>query len=401
MNILMLTSVYPYEEDKNTNATKVVQYFTHEWVLQGHNVLVIHNMHRYPNIVHQIPGKLKGLLATHLGFDIPDLADIQEFRFQDQGVVAWRLPIKKYIPHGEHPKKILQAQVKKIQKVLNQEDFHPDIIMGHWMSPQAQLIQDLKQIYGCRTSLVLHGRGYINNKRFDCSKYLPYIDRLGCRSQADAIFVQQALCMDHLPFVCYSGVPEYFVKKYNFDEEKFRVIPQKWRFIYVGRLVRYKQIDKVLTALSRIKDTEFVFDIIGSGSEEIPLKRLSHQLGIAEKVVFHGRMPREQVLEYMKAAHCFVMISQGEVFGLVYLEAMATSCITIGSTGEGIDGVIRNNENGYLCPAGDTDALVRTIEHILDSPPQQLTALALNGYRTACQFTDSNVARWYLEEVSR
>ena len=38
MNIVMLTSVYPHEEDKNTNATKVVQYFAREWVKQGNQL---------------------------------------------------------------------------------------------------------------------------------------------------------------------------------------------------------------------------------------------------------------------------------------------------------------------------------------------------------------------------
>ena len=401
MNIVMLTSVYPHEEDKNTNATKVVQYFTREWVKQGHKVVVIHNMHRYPDLVHCIPGKIKGVLATRLGFDIPDLSDVRELKFMDQGVEVWRLPIKKYIPHGEHPKALLRAQAEKIRKLLDDENFRPDIIMGHWMSPQAQLIRELKQIYGCRTSLVLHGRGYIGDRRFDCGKYLPFVDKLGCRSRAEAEYAQKALGLEETPFICYSGVPDSFVEKYSFSAEKFRETPQKWRFVYVGRLVRYKQIDKVLTALSRLKDTDYVFDIIGSGSEEEPLKALSTQLGINDKVIFHGRMPREQVLEYMKAAHCFVMISQGEVFGLVYLEAMAASCITVGSQDEGIDGVIRNGENGCLCPAGDANALEETLAQILSTPPEQLTAMSRKGYETAREFTDSNVARWYLEDVTR
>ena len=118
MNILMLTSVYPHSDDSNTNATKVVQYFTREWVKQGHRVTVIHDMHRYPSIVHGIPRKIKGLLATRLGFDIPDLSDVREFCFEDEGVKVWRLPIKKYIPHGEHPGWTLRAQVKKIRQIL-------------------------------------------------------------------------------------------------------------------------------------------------------------------------------------------------------------------------------------------------------------------------------------------
>ena len=42
------------------------------------------------------------------------------------------------------------------------------------------------------------------------------------------------------------------------------------------------------------------------------------------------------------------MISQGEAFGLVYLEAMARGCITIASRGEGFDGIIKDGINGFL-----------------------------------------------------
>lgn len=399
MNIVLLTSVYPHAEDRNKNATKVVQYFAREWVKQGHRVMVFHNMHRYPDPVHGIPRVIKNPLAAWLGFDIPDLADVRELQFEDEGVRVYRLPIKKYIPHGEHPKALLKRQIDRIRQILTEEQFAPDIIMGHWMSPQAQVIAGLKQIYGCRTSLVLHGRGYLDDVRFDCRQYLKYVDVLGCRSTAEAEYTKNVLGLEKQPFVCYSGVPDAFVARYQFDPEKFSSRPKKWKFIYVGRLVKYKKIDKTLEALSRLKDVDFVFDIIGSGSEEAPLKKLCGELGLSDKVVFHGRLPREEVLAYMKDAHCFVMISKGEVFGLVYLEAMAASCITVGAIGEGIDGVLRDGENGFLSEAGSAGALEETLGRILNMDAGQLSEIAAKGHATACEFTDSNVAMWYLRDV--
>lgn len=63
----------------------------------------------------------------------------------------------------------------------------------------------------------------------------------------------------------------------------------------------------------------------------------------------------------MKKSHCFVMVSKGEILGLVYLEAMASSCVAIGSIGEGIDGIIVDGENGCLCTPADLEALRITI----------------------------------------
>ena len=101
MNILLLTSVYPSPEDKNENVTKVVRYFAQDWAKQGHNVRVIHNAHRYPAPVHLLPKKLKRSLAARISFYIPDLASVKERQYDDGPVKVWRLPIMKYIPHGE------------------------------------------------------------------------------------------------------------------------------------------------------------------------------------------------------------------------------------------------------------------------------------------------------------
>ena len=55
------------------------------------------------------------------------------------------------------------------------------------------------------------------------------------------------------------------------------------------------------------------------------------------------------------------MISKEETFGLVYLEAMSMGCITIASKNEGMEGIIIDGENGFLCTAGDDDELASII----------------------------------------
>lgn len=400
MNILMLTSVYPSLDDKNENVTKVVRYFVKEWAKQGHTVKVVHNVHKYPSFIHKIPKKIKNIVAGKIGFYIPDITSVSEIRFNDGDVPVWRLPTFKLVPHGGHSPAVIKKQAEKIAAIMETENFTPDIIMGHWISPQIQIISELKKIYNCRTSLVLHGHGYIENKKFNCRQYLPYIDVLGCRSRAESEYVKTALGLEKAPFVCYSGIPDEFVSTYSFSGEKFDETTTQWRFVYAGRLVDYKSIDKVLQALAALKDKDFVFDIIGSGSAEDSLKKLAADLGIADRVVFHGRMPREEVLEYMRKAHCFVMISKGEIFGLVYLEAMAASCIAVGSRDEGIDGVIKDGENGFLSTAADADELAKVLDNIMSKSPEELKTFAQKGFETAARFTDSNVAEWYLADVT-
>ena len=86
MRILMLTSVYKDESLGNKDtSTNIVNSFVKEWKKQGHEVLVIHNSHCYPRVIHEIPEKLKKSLAARMGFSISDYDAVKEKEYQDNG----------------------------------------------------------------------------------------------------------------------------------------------------------------------------------------------------------------------------------------------------------------------------------------------------------------------------
>lgn len=95
MRILMLTSVYKDESLGNKDtSTNIVNSFVKEWKKQGHEVLVIHNSHCYPRVIHEIPEKIKKSLAARMGFAISDFNAVKEKEYQDNGVKVFRFPIK-------------------------------------------------------------------------------------------------------------------------------------------------------------------------------------------------------------------------------------------------------------------------------------------------------------------
>ena len=396
MTILVLTSVYKDDslgaKDKSTN---VINSFAREWVKQGHNVLVIHNAHRYPIIVHKLPRSIREKLAVRLGFFIGDLEP--EKHFDDEGVDVWRIPLLKLIPHRGISKRSTTRRLERIERILKELTFEPDVIVGHWASPQMELIYELKKTHpNSRTAVVLHGTDYIDQKSFPAHEYLKGIDRLGCRSKTQAEMTQSILGLKDMPFVCYSGVPDAYLRKFSLDIEKYENI-KTWRFIYVGRLVRYKRVDLVIEALSTISEIEWTLDIVGEGAELDSLKEQAKRCGCEENVFFRGRVPRDEVMEIMGKSHCFIMVSKGEIFGLVYLEAMAASCIAIGSIGEGIDGVIVDGENGYLCTPADLEALKAKLDYVIND--KHILEIARKGYETAQNYADSITAKSYLETI--
>lgn len=399
MRILVLTSVYKDLSLGNRDtSTNIVNSFVSDWIKQKHEVIVIHNSHCYPILVHIIPNRLKKKLANMMGFSIADYDAVRKKEYNDSGAMIYRLPIKKYLPHKAPSENEIIRQSDKIVEILKKESFEPDIITGHWASPQMEIISRLKKIYNCKTTVILHGTGYINSPDFNVQKYLKNIDHLGARSLSQARRIQKLLNLNEPPFVCNSGVPDSYLENYELKTEKFKGI-RKWKFTYVGRLVAYKNIDSVIKALSKLTDIDWELNIVGDGGERNSLEKLAKNVHCEDKVIFWGHIPRDQVMELLSDTHVFVMVSTNEIFGLVYLEAMAASCITIASKNGGVDGIIVDGQNGFLCEQGNVDELVIVLNSIMAMKMDELMNIARKGYITANNCSDSKMAIDYLNNI--
>lgn len=107
-----------------------------------------------------------------------------------------------------------------------------------------------------------------------------------------------------------------------------------------------------------------------------------------------------QVVEHLKNSAVFIMISRKETFGLVYLEAMATGCITVAARGEGFDGIIEDGVNGFLCEAGNVAELTEIIiRKIKTMPPKNLQKISRKAIETAIELTEEKAAKRYLEAI--
>ncbi|MCC3648464.1 glycosyltransferase family 4 protein [Cytobacillus oceanisediminis] len=141
-----------------------------------------------------------------------------------------------------------------------------------------------------------------------------------------------------------NGVAKEIIEKYancNFSKNDLLTITS------IGNLNFNKGIDIVLDALKEI-DIPFVYNIIGDGPYKNELLRMISKYNLEEKIVFTGNIANEMVFEYLEKSHFFILPSRNEAFGIVYLEAMITGNICIGTKGQGCEDFISNKENGFL-----------------------------------------------------
>ena len=95
------------------------------------------------------------------------------------------------------------------------------------------------------------------------------------------------------------------------------------RLLFVGRLVRTKGARDAIRALSLVRDPGALLDVVGDGPDRTACEALAADLRLADRVRFHGRLPREQVAGFYRAADIFVFPSYREPGGNVVFEAMA------------------------------------------------------------------------------
>ncbi|MBU2975500.1 glycosyltransferase [Zobellia sp. B3R18] len=399
MKILVLTSHFP-ASDLPKDLTPVVYYFTKEWVRTGHSVMVVHNQTVFPSIVYLFLKSFNKLLASIVGYNFPTFKP-KEIDYEVDGVKVFRRSMMKLLPKKKFVENSYVSQQKVIDKILLDNDFMPDIVVAHWLTPQAALLQYLKEKYKVPTCLVVHENSPVLKRDYPekWPVYVSNLDLVGYRSRP----IKEAFIADHnisgvKDFFCYSGVPREF-------------IPSKWEksftknktYTFVGTLIKRKHPAAILDALSAPENinSEWKLNYLGEGHLKKSLEKFSAKLGVNDKVFLRGRVPREEVNSVLMNTDVFVMISETEAFGLVYLEAMANGCITIASRNEGMDGVIKDGVNGFLCTAGDVEELKSIISKINSLSEQEIKEISYQAFLTASNLTDEKVALNYVQHLEK
>jgi PEP-CTERM/exosortase A-associated glycosyltransferase len=141
---------------------------------------------------------------------------------------------------------------------------------------------------------------------------------------------------------------------------------------FIGSFYAYEGLDLLLAALPRVAaelpDVRVL--LVGGGPQEQKLKALAAHLGVADKVVFTGRVPHSEVQRYYSIVDVFAyprhsMRLTELVTPLKPLEAMAQGRVLLASDVGGHRELIRDGETGMLFRAGDVGSLGDALRRLL------------------------------------
>lgn len=120
----------------------------------------------------------------------------------------------------------------------------------------------------------------------------------------------------------------------------------------------YKGVDVTIKALPQIAKTfpNVKYLVIGRGDDRPRLAKLAADLGVAERVIFAGFVPTENLAEHYRLADAYVMPSQ-EGFGIVYLEALACGVPVLAGDADGSADPLQDGKLGWRVPHRDQGAV--------------------------------------------
>lgn len=350
MRILLITDLYPVSEKERTTP-KTLLNFAKSWETAGHEVSVIK-----PNFLLNSFLRKKPFYKTGKYGNVYNINYITPFWFNIEN----KLPeIETDLIIAHMPSGILFADKLGLPFVAGIHNSDIEVLT--------------KPIYGFYFRAALE-------------KALFRAELIACRSYVlrDKLLALYPNFRDKV-FVAPSGIDTELIKPLR-DKKLGRPV----KVLTCANFKKRKNIDKLIYAMKGLEGFELT--VIGDGDGRNDLQKID------SSVIFTGALSHDKVMEKMSESDIFVLPSVGETFGMVYLEAMASGCITVGTKGDGIDGIIQDGENGFLVYPTVED-IKQTLLSIKNMNSNELKLLREKTFETINKYTSESCGIQYLDEI--
>lgn len=170
-------------------------------------------------------------------------------------------------------------------------------------------------------------------------------------------------------------------------------------FLFVGRIIRAKGIDRLLHACSLLVQRgvdDFSVVLVGKGPHQNEFAELARRLGIERQVRWEGFVPYEHLGPYYEACDVFVLPSREDTWGVVALEAMAFGKPVLCSSLAGSSELVQHGVSGYVFDPEEPEELANYMMQFIHRP-QLIAKCGAAARAVMAQYTPKTAA----QELSR
>lgn len=160
--------------------------------------------------------------------------------------------------------------------------------------------------------------------------------------------------------------PNYLLNRYGIESH------QKILFT-LARLAsteQYKGYDKVIETIPYLKE-QFpdIMYLIGGKADDVELKRIKYKvegLKISQHVKLLGYIKNEELTDHYLLGDAFVMPSEGEGFGIAFIEASVCGRPVLAGNLDGSSQAVKDKKTGLLCNPRDHHNITEQIKKLLN-----------------------------------
>ena len=376
MRILLITDLYPIE---NSGEPQTIKSFAKKWQELGHMVDVIR-----PNFLLNTAVRKKKIFPNKT--------------YQEDGITVYN--VNCLTPFFFDVK-------NKLPKDFQIGNYN--LVISHMPSGAMFAMKLIGKIAGIPYVAAVHASDIqVLTKPLYRFLFAPALRK--AYKRADAISARSFMLAEKIKklspfaanktFVAFSGIDKDVIEPVEYFEQKSSEKHRPFVIAATAKLIKRKNIDIIIRALKKLKDDNVVLKIMGDGKERKNLEKLVKDLNLQEKVIFEGWLSNEQVLLKLRQSDMFVLLSTGETFGMAYLEAASRANIVVATKNDGIDGLIKDGENGFTCEPDETK-LAELIDRVMEMPCDEVRKI-LMAQRACLEKNDCHTAgKKYLDNIAQ
>lgn len=165
----------------------------------------------------------------------------------------------------------------------------------------------------------------------------------------------------------------------------------------IGRLSEQKGMEYFIKAIPFVikKHPEARFVIVGSGEDEIKLKKLSEETGVTDYITFLGY--RTDVQNLMSQLDLVVLSSLWEGLPLTPIEAFSVGKTVVATAVDGTIEIVRDGIDGYLVEPRNDIQIAEKIQVLIEHPEIRKRMESQAVQRFQDEFSFENLKQKYLE----
>ena len=179
----------------------------------------------------------------------------------------------------------------------------------------------------------------------------------------------------------------------NFYNVETSAFPTKPKLVCVGRLCEQKGQLLLIESAKKLADANVDFQLVLAGDGEMrqEIEELIKRYALQNRISITGWISSEAVRQHILDSQALVLPSFAEGLPVVIMEAMSLKRPVISTYIAGIPELVKHNENGWLCVAGDIDDLTQTLQQALSTSNERLQEMGNAAYKAVIARHDIDV----------